>query len=95
MKYRNLSNSLDHAEHVILIYMKQVTVHVQSKLQKSYTYIRTEPVGKNFAGDFRPMLTPQEMLELGIFGDGILRKGLMNSQRIGGRKQSFRPPGNH
>ena len=68
MKYRNLSNSLDHAEHVILIYMKQVTVHVQSKLQKSYTYIRTEPVGKNFAGDFRPMLTPQEMLELGIFG---------------------------
>ncbi len=46
--------------------MKKVTLH--SALQPSYTYICTEPVGKNFAKDFKPQLTPQEMLELGIFG---------------------------
>jgi hypothetical protein len=48
--------------------MKTVRVVAHTKLQKSYTYVRTEPVGKNFAPEFRPMLTPKEMLELGIFG---------------------------
>lgn len=28
----------------------------------------TEPIGKNFNSVFTPMLTPREMLELGIFG---------------------------
>lgn len=48
--------------------MKPITVHVHTTLQKSYSYERTEPVGKNFADDFKPMLTPKEMLELGVFG---------------------------
>lgn len=33
-----------------------------------YSYTCTEPVGKNFASDFKPELTPREMLELGVFG---------------------------
>lgn len=37
-------------------------------MQRGYTYICTEPVGKNFAPDFKPDLTPKEMLELGVFG---------------------------
>lgn len=44
----------------------RVTVH--DSMQHDYSYVRTEPVGKNFHADFRPMLTPKEMLELGIFG---------------------------
>ncbi len=37
-------------------------------MQRGYSYVRTEPPGKNFAPDFSPELTPAQMLELGVFG---------------------------
>lgn len=37
-------------------------------MQKNYTYYLTEPVGKNFHPEFKPELTPKQMLELGVFG---------------------------
>lgn len=43
-----------------------VTVH--DKMQKHYTYVCTEPVGKHFHSDFKPQLTPKQMLALGVFG---------------------------
>ncbi len=43
-------------------------VMVNDKMQKNYVYHLTEPIGKNFHPDFRPELTPKEMLKLGIFG---------------------------
>jgi hypothetical protein len=43
-------------------------VIVNDLMQENYIYVLTEPVGENFHGDFRPELTPQEMLELGVFG---------------------------
>jgi len=43
-------------------------VFVNDKMQKGYTYYLTEPIGKNFDPEFRPELTPKEMLELGVFG---------------------------
>lgn len=43
-------------------------VKLSDKFQDNYTYEITEPVGKNFHKDFTPELTPQEMLELGVFG---------------------------
>ncbi len=43
-------------------------VVVNDLMQKGYVYYLTEPVGANFHPDFRPELTPQEMLELGVFG---------------------------
>ncbi|MDQ5952038.1 MAG: hypothetical protein QG626_165 [Patescibacteria group bacterium] len=45
---------------------KQVTVH--DHMQHGYTYVLTAPSGRNFRDDFRPQLTPREMLALGIFG---------------------------
>ncbi len=41
---------------------------VNDKMQKGYRYYLTQPMGKNFEPDFKPELTPKEMLELGVFG---------------------------
>lgn len=46
--------------------MKKVVVH--DKMQAGYVYYLAEPAGKNFHPDFKPELTPSEMLELGVFG---------------------------
>jgi len=43
-------------------------VVVNDIMQKSYTYELSEVIGKHFALDFKPDFTPQEMLELGVFG---------------------------
>lgn len=48
--------------------MKIIRVEVNDMMQKGYIYERVEPVGKNFDPRFRPDLTPEEMLELGVFG---------------------------
>jgi hypothetical protein len=45
---------------------KKVTVN--DKMQSGYTYYITEPMGKNFDQDFKPELTPKELLEMGVFG---------------------------
>ena len=41
---------------------------VNDKMQKGYKYELVEPVGRNFHKDFKPDLTPKEMLSLGVFG---------------------------
>lgn len=46
--------------------MKKVVAN--DKMQKNYVYFLTQPMGKNFHSDFRPELTPKQMLELGVFG---------------------------
>lgn len=48
--------------------MKHKIVKVNDKMQKGYEYELTEPVGKNFDPEFKPDLTPKEMLEMGVFG---------------------------
>lgn len=40
---------------------------VNDKMQKNYLYDLVEPIGKNFAEDFKPELTPKQMLEMGVF----------------------------
>ena len=47
---------------------KIVKIKVNNKWQKNYQYILSEPAGKNFDPEFKPDLTPKEMLELGVFG---------------------------
>lgn len=41
---------------------------VNDKMQKGYTYYLTELPGKNFDPEFKPELSPKEMLKLGVFG---------------------------
>lgn len=48
--------------------MKPRRVVVNDRMQRGYVYLRTEPVGRNFDPQFRPQLTPREMLALGVFG---------------------------
>lgn len=48
--------------------IKNKIVTVKDKMQVGYTYTLVEPIGRNFHPDFKPRLTPKEMLELGVFG---------------------------
>lgn len=41
---------------------------VNDLMQKNYAYFLIEREGKNFHPDFKPELTPKQMLELGVFG---------------------------
>ncbi len=41
---------------------------VNDKMQKGYRYYLSEEMGKNFQEDFKPELTPKQMLQLGVFG---------------------------
>src|SRR5476649_1829732 len=43
-------------------------VVVNDQMQRRYVYYRTEPIGCHFAPEFRPELTPKQILQLGIFG---------------------------
>lgn len=47
-------------------------VNVSDSMQKGYSYQLVEAIGENFASDFKPELTPKEMLELGVFGGKYL-----------------------
>lgn len=41
---------------------------VNDKMQKGYEYTLIEPAGQNFDPEFKPQLTPKEMLAMGVFG---------------------------
>ena len=47
--------------------MARKTITVNDRMQKGYRYARTAPAGRGFDPEFRPELTPKEMLRLGIF----------------------------
>lgn len=47
----------------------------KDQLQLSYRYDLAEPIGMNFDPEFKPQLTPREMLELGIFGGCYFYEG--------------------
>jgi hypothetical protein len=42
-------------------------VVVNDRMQRGYRYTLVAPVGRYFHSDFRPELTPKEMLALGVF----------------------------
>lgn len=52
--------------------MKPRQISVNDLMQQDYVYVLTEATGQNFHVEFRPELTPKEMLELGVFGGRYL-----------------------
>ena len=48
--------------------IKSKLVVVDDRMQRGYRYLLSAPVGRNYAPDFTPDLTPKEMLALGVFG---------------------------
>lgn len=47
--------------------MRRCIVTVNDKMQQGYRYVLTAPSGRDFDPQFRPDLTPKEMLALGVF----------------------------
>ncbi len=48
--------------------MSHRSVLVNDRMQRNYCYELVAPMGLDFAPEFRPELTPQELLSLGVFG---------------------------
>ena len=47
--------------------MRRRVVIVSDKMQRGYRYELSAPAGRDFDPQFRPDLTPKQMLELGVF----------------------------
>lgn len=52
--------------------MRPLKITVNDLMQQGYSYTLAEPLGENFHPDFKPQLTPQQMLALGVFGGKYL-----------------------
>jgi hypothetical protein len=48
--------------------MNPTTIIVNDRMQSGYHYQLSEPTGQNFHSDFKPEITPAEMLAMGVFG---------------------------
>ena len=46
---------------------RRQAISVKDRMQNGYRYERVAPIGRNFHPEFRPELTPKQMLELGVF----------------------------
>ena len=66
-----------------------MTVTVNDRMQTGYRYKLTEPIGANYHLEFRPELTPKEMLRLGVFC-GKYMTDMRSFLRIGSLTQDSR-----
>jgi hypothetical protein len=48
------------------------TILVNDKMRRNYRYELVKPMGRGFDPDFKPQLTPKQMLALGVFGGKYL-----------------------
>lgn len=71
--------------------MKKVVV--KDTMQKGYSYALSAPVGKKFDPEFKPDLTPKEMLALGVFGGIYMRDCSKEFPESWFAKAKFAPKG--
>ena len=64
---------------------------VNDKMQQGYRYTLVAPAGRNFRPDFRPELTPKEMLALGVFCGKYMTDCRKEFPASGSRAPSSRP----
>jgi len=57
------------------------TIVVNDQMQQNYRYTLTAQVGQDFHPEFKPQLTPKEMLELGVFGGKYLTDCVLGISR--------------
>lgn len=48
--------------------VKKRTITVNDRMQSGYKYELSAATGRSFDAEFKPQLTPREMLRLGVFG---------------------------
>lgn len=48
--------------------MRRKVVVVNDRMQRGYRYTLSAPAGRGFHPEFRPELTPRQMLAMGVFG---------------------------
>ncbi len=71
--------------------MRKKVVKVNDRMQKNYSYYLTEIPGKNFHPEFKPELTPKQMLELGVFGGVYMRDCTKEFPQSWFKKAKFAP----
>ena len=57
------------------------SINVADKMQTRYTYVLSEPIGKNFAPEFKPHLSPPQMLRRGVFEGKYLNDCILEYPR--------------
>jgi hypothetical protein len=63
----NLEKKVKRWGKTISLYKPGLRLRINDKMQKNYSYTLKAPYGASFDKEFTPELSPQEMLELGIF----------------------------
>jgi hypothetical protein len=75
--------------------MKKRIVLVNDRMQKKYSYACIAPIGKKFDPEFKPQLTPKQMLALGVFGGIYMRDCTKEFPKDWFTKAKFAPTGSY
>ncbi len=65
-------------------------IEVNDRMQQGYRYVLTVPAGRDFDPEFRPDLTPAEMLALGVFGGKYMTDCRDEFRKAGSQKLASR-----